>query len=169
MEGGHGGGGGFGGGGFHGGELWPEVASMVVAFMAAASLVDSAMVVVFAAMDFTIMTSGGAASGSATAFTNRMTTMTTTVTTIRMLRAIHTTTTEAAMWLIGVCTPRMAGACDRFKCAVDGTIDVKKAASMAAFFVASCRFRRRLACTRSNKPGDNVIVSVDDRKYVECR
>jgi hypothetical protein len=40
------------------------------------------------------------------------------------------------MWLSGACTPRTAGACDRFKYAVDDTIDVEKAASLAAFFVA---------------------------------
>ena len=74
-----------------------EVASVVEAFMAPASLVDTASVVVFAAVDFAIMASGGGASGSATAFTDRMTIMTTTVTTIRMPRAIQTTVAEAAM------------------------------------------------------------------------
>ena len=127
--GGHGGGGGFGGGGFgggfHGGGFGGRPglaeASTVEAFVAPASVADSAMVAVFAAADFT--TSGGGASGSATAFTDRMTIMTTTVTTIRMPRAIHTTAAEAAMWSSSVCTRRMGGACDRFKCAVDGTID----------------------------------------------
>lgn len=72
-------------------------ASVAEAFVAPASLVDSAMVEVFAAVDFTIVASGGGASGSATAFTDRMTIMMTTVTTIRTRRAIHTTTAEAAM------------------------------------------------------------------------
>jgi hypothetical protein len=108
-------------------------ASTVEAFAAPASVADSAMAEVFAAVDFTIMTSGGGASGSVTAFTDRMIIMMTTVTTIRTPRAIHTTAAEAAMWLSNVSTRRMAGACDRFKCAVDGTIDERKAAAWPPF------------------------------------
>ena len=86
--------------------------------MVAAWLADSMMAVVstevdfvvanFTAVDFMIATSGATASDSATA-TTRTTTMTTT-----------TLTTAVAMWFIDACTPRMAGAGNPFRCAVDG-------------------------------------------------
>jgi hypothetical protein len=58
----------------------------------------------FTAVDFMIATSGATASDSATATTRTTTTLTTAV----------------AMWFTDACTPRMAGAGNPFRCAVDG-------------------------------------------------
>src|ERR1700684_3601023 len=64
----------------------------------------------------TIAASGTA---SASAASTPTTTMTTTLTTTRTAMTIHTTTTAAATWFSGTCTPSTAGAINPFRCAAE--------------------------------------------------
>ena len=103
--------------------------------MVAAWLVDSVMAVVSTEVDFVVVNSAAvdftiAASGDVSAsVSTRTATMTTTLTTIRMAiirmpPEIHTLTTAVATWSSGACTPSMAGACNRVRCAVDGLLKI---------------------------------------------